>query len=172
MEFIALSNDSVSLQPMLPTDYDDLFRVASDPKIWEGHPDFLRYTAEGFATYFEKLCKTNMPYLIRDSSTQSIMGATSFYQYNEEHNSIAIGYTFLATAYWGGYINRKVKALMIDHAFKFVDTIIFHVREHNYRSQGALTKIGAVKMSEYPAPADSSSVQFEYALTKERWQST
>jgi len=34
---------------------------------------------------------------------------------------------------------------MLDHAFSFADTAIFWVGEHNWRSQGAMTKIGGVR---------------------------
>jgi hypothetical protein len=33
---------------------------------------------------------------------------------------------------------------MLDHAFGFVDTVIFWVGEQNWRSQGAMKKIGGV----------------------------
>ena len=36
---------------------------------------------------------------------------------------------------------------MLDHAFAFVDTVIFWVGEKNWRSQGAMTKIGGVRRS-------------------------
>jgi N-acetyltransferase len=38
-----------------------------------------------------------------------------------------------------------VKRLMLDHAFTFVDTVIFWVGEQNLRSQRAMTKIGGIK---------------------------
>ena len=34
---------------------------------------------------------------------------------------------------------------MLDHAFAFVDTVIFWVGEQNWRSQAAMTKIGGIK---------------------------
>ena len=48
---------------------------------------------------------------------------------------------------FGGKTNREVKRLMLDHAFTFLDTVIFWVGEKNWRSQGAMTKIGGVKRS-------------------------
>src|SRR5580704_16374917 len=52
---------------------------------------------------------------------------------------------FVVRSHWGGPTNREVKRLMLDHAFTFVDTVIFWVGEQNWRSQGAMTKIGGVK---------------------------
>ena len=34
---------------------------------------------------------------------------------------------------------------MHDHAFAFVDTVVFWVGDQNWRSQGAMTKIGGIK---------------------------
>ena len=60
-------------------------------------------------------------------------------------SEIEIGWTFLARSHWGGRANREVKRLMLDHAFTFVDTVIFWVGHENWRSQGAMTKIGGIK---------------------------
>ena len=54
-----------------------------------------------------------------------------------------IGWTFLERAFWGGAYNAELKSLMLDHAFRFVDRVVFVVGEDNLRSQKALEKIGA-----------------------------
>ena len=38
-----------------------------------------------------------------------------------------------------------MKQLMLAHAFKFVESVIFYVGENNIRSQRATEKIGAIK---------------------------
>ncbi|MFN5795437.1 MAG: GNAT family N-acetyltransferase, partial [Bacteroidota bacterium] len=58
--------------------------------------------------------------------------------------SIAIGYTFLAKKFWGGFINSSLKKLMIKYAFDSVDKIYFHVGSQNIRSQKAIEKLGAL----------------------------
>jgi len=170
MDFKALKNGEIALEPLQISDFERLFQVASDPEIWAQHPDFNRYQLEGFRIYFAKLMETDMPYLIIDNIKQSVIGATSYYQYNAPASRVAIGFTFLAKAYWGGVTNRMVKTMMLDYAFQYVDTVVFHVREHNFRSQAALAKLGAVKIKEYPAPADLTTTQLEYALPKDAWR--
>src|SRR5690606_11916477 len=169
MEFKPLENSLFALRPLSVSDRDVLFEVARDKEIWRQHPDSDRYQPAGFSRYFDKLLQTDMPYLIIDKARQAIIGATSYYEYSARERQVAIGFTFLATAYWGGEANRAVKSLMIDHAFRFVDRIVFHVREKNFRSQGALAKIGAVRTKEYPAPACPGSLQLEYTIEKDRW---
>jgi len=169
MEFRALENTDIALEPLQLSDYERLFQVGSDPEIWAQHPDSNRYQPDGFRVYFSKLMETDIPFLIIDKTYATVIGATSYYQYDAEGSHIAIGFTFLAKAYWGGITNRMVKAMLLDHAFQFVDTVIFHVREHNFRSQAALAKLGAVKTKAYPALADPSSIQLEYEISKDQW---
>jgi len=57
---------------------------------------------------------------------------------------VFIGYTFLARDLWGGSFNRELKTLMLEHAFRFVETVLFHVGERNVRSRKAMEKIGGV----------------------------
>ena len=50
---------------------------------------------------------------------------------------IEIGWTFLARSHWGGTYNGEMKQLMLRHAFKFVNSVIFLVGPQNLRSQRA-----------------------------------
>ena len=79
-----------------------------------------------------------------DRSTSRLIGSSRYYGYEPERSEIEIGWTFIVRSHWGGAANREVKCLMLDHAFTFVDTVIFWVGEKNWRSQGAMTKIGGV----------------------------
>jgi RimJ/RimL family protein N-acetyltransferase len=86
-----------------------------------------------------------MAFVFVDRSTGALIGSSRYYGYEPERSEIEIGWTFIVRSHWGGATNREVKRLMLDHAFTFVDTVIFWVGETNWRSQGAMTKIGGVK---------------------------
>ena len=58
---------------------------------------------------------------------------------------IEIGWTFLERACWGGTYNGEMKQLMLDHAFRFVNRVVFLVGPQNVRSQRAVEKIGGVR---------------------------
>jgi RimJ/RimL family protein N-acetyltransferase len=79
-----------------------------------------------------------------DTQTQQIIGSTRFHGYDPEKSEIEIGWTFLARKYWGGRYNAEMKQLMLAHAFRFVENVVFFVGEDNIRSQKATEKIGAV----------------------------
>ncbi len=160
-----LSNDLVKLIPLIKEDYEWLYAAASDPEIWEQHPDKMRYTPLGFTKYFQKLLQNDIAYLIVENETERVIGGTSFYDYNADKKTVAIGYTFLAKKYWGGKYNQSIKKLMLDFAFETIDEVFFHVRKGNLRSQHALEKINAQLVREYPAE-DNSGTQLEYSIRR------
>jgi RimJ/RimL family protein N-acetyltransferase len=143
-----LEDELVKLVPLQATDFDRLFKVASDPSIWEQHPGRDRYKKEVFQIYFDSAVASVSAFLIFDQKTNNLIGSSRFYDYDAGGSSIAVGYTFLAKEYWGGKYNRSVKKLMLDYAFQFVDTVIFHIGPSNIRSQKAILKIGANKIGE------------------------
>jgi RimJ/RimL family protein N-acetyltransferase len=140
-----LKGDFVELRPITPDDWDDLFAVASDPLIWEQHPESDRYKADVFKIYFREALECGGAFVIIENKTQRIVGSTRFYGYTPEKSEIEIGWTFLARNFWGGRYNREIKDLMLAHAFKFVENVIFLIGENNIRSQKATEKIGAIR---------------------------
>ena len=47
-----LRGNSIELRPLRPEDFEALFQAASDPLIWEQHPEPNRYQWETFQKYF------------------------------------------------------------------------------------------------------------------------
>jgi N-acetyltransferase len=135
----------VELRPLTPDDWDDLFAVASDALIWEQHPESDRYKEDVFRIFFQDALESGGAFVIIDNDNQQIIGSTRFYGYDPEKSEIQIGWTFLARKYWGGRHNEEMKRLLLAHAFKFVETVVFYVGEKNIRSQKAMEKIGAIK---------------------------
>ena len=140
-----LKGELIELRPLKPEDWDDLFAVASDPLIWEQHPARDRYKEDVFRVFFKEALESGGAFVVLDKKTQQIIGSSRFHGYDSEKSEIEIGWTFLARSYWGGHYNWELKQLMLDHAFKFVESVIFYVGENNIRSQKATEKIGAVK---------------------------
>ena len=143
-----LENENVKLVPLNPNDFEELFSVASDPKIWEQHPNKDRYQREVFEKFFQGAMESKGAFKIMDKSSNEVAGSTRFYDYNPKENSIFIGYTFYATKFWGSKLNPQVKKLMLDYIFQFVNKVYFHVGKDNIRSQKAMEKLGAKKVDE------------------------
>jgi N-acetyltransferase len=77
-----------------------------------------------------------------DRATQKIIGCSRYCDYQPENSVVEIGWTFLARSHWGGKFNGEMKRLMLDHAFRFVDRVVFVIGPTNFRSQKAVEKIG------------------------------
>jgi len=140
-----LKGELIELRSLMSNDWDDLFAVASDPLIWEQHPESDRYKEDVFKIFFREAMECGGAFVIIDRKSQQIIGSTRFYGYDSEKSEIEIGWTFLARKYWGGRYNREMKQLMLTHAFKFVESVVFFVGQNNIRSQKAVEKIGAIR---------------------------
>ncbi|WP_163411566.1 GNAT family N-acetyltransferase [Flavobacterium ajazii] len=163
-----LENEITKLIPLQEEHFEALFDAASDPLIWEQNPVKDRYQREGFKAFFEIIITKN-PFLILDKQTNEIMGTTSFYDYNSEKSNIAIGYTFIKRKYWGGPYNKSNKKLLIDYAFQYVDSVIFHVGAENFRSQKAVLKLGAEKINDVVFQIKGVDVPYyEYELVNSK----
>ena len=133
---------------MRETDWAELYGVASDPAIWALHPARNRFEEKEFREYFDTGMASGGALTIREQRIGKVIGASRYYGYDPVLREIEIGWTFLATAFWGGRFNREIKRLMLDHAFGFADTVVFWVGEQNWRSQHAMEKIGGVRRPE------------------------
>ena len=138
-----LENSYIILFPLADEHFKQLYKVASDPELWEYHPISNAYTTEGFDKFFKEAVATGSLVII-DKSKNKVIGSTRFYNYNELENSVVIGHTFIAKEYWGSGYNKNIKELMLDYAFTHINKVVFYVVEENIRSQKALEKLGAV----------------------------
>lgn len=159
---------SLRVRPIKAEDFEGLYRVASDPVLWSLHSEPNRYERPVFQKFFDKMVDPPVALVVVDRSGDQIIGSSRYYDYNSEEKSVVIGYTFLEQKYWGGPTNLELKRLMLDYAFKRIDTVIFHTSEGNLRSQKAITKLGAVRSSGLIELAGVGT-RVEFRLTKERW---
>ena len=141
-----LKGELLELRPLRPEDFHDLFAVAADPLIWEQHPDNDRYKEEVFKEFFREALECGGAFVAIDRKDGRVIGSSRFHGYDQEKSEIEIGWTFLARSYWGGMYNREMKRLLLRHAFRFVNSVIFLVGPQNVRSQRAMEKIGGVRV--------------------------
>ncbi len=139
-----LVGDLLEVRPLRPEAWQSLFAVASDPLIWEQHPAHDRYKEEVFKEFFRDALESGGAFVVIDRKTQKVIGSSRYFGFDPQKREIEIGWTFLARSHWGGKYNGELKRLMLDHAFKFVDSVVFKIGPTNLRSQKALEKIGGV----------------------------
>lgn len=140
-----LKGELLEVRPLKQEDYDNLLRAASDPMIWEQHPQSDRWKPEVFKKHFDESLNSQGCVVIIDRKTSEIIGSTRFYDYSKENSTITIGYTFLARKYWGGVYNRELKKLVVNYSLEFVKACLFQVGLNNKRSQKAMERLGAIK---------------------------
>jgi RimJ/RimL family protein N-acetyltransferase len=136
------------LRPLVPEDWDALFGVASDRRIWEIHPAHDRWQEPVFRAFFADALANHGAVAVIDKASGAIIGSSRWQGYDPASQetggggSIEIGWTFLAPSHWGGSYNREMKRLMLAHAFQYVSRVVFRIGETNLRSRRAMEKIG------------------------------
>ncbi|MGB5621123.1 MAG: GNAT family N-acetyltransferase [Gammaproteobacteria bacterium] len=91
-----LTGDMISLRPLASDDFPALCEAASDPGIWELHPDSLRHKREIFyERFFMGAMACGGALIVEEDETGRIVGPTRYYDWDPDKREIAIGYTFL-----------------------------------------------------------------------------
>jgi RimJ/RimL family protein N-acetyltransferase len=168
----SLQDPWIRLRPLLPADFEQLYAAARDPLIWEQHPNRNRYQRDVFENYFKGAIESGGALLILDQQSGQVLGSSRYYDLDEARHTVAIGYTFIAREYWGRGYNRQLKTLMLDHAFRFVETVLFHVGASNLRSRVAMQKLGARLIGEaaiayYGEPSNQNVI---YEIKRSEWE--
>ena len=167
-----LKNKLIIAEPLQQTDLDRLYQAASDPLIWEQHPNKNRWQLQAFENYFTGAIKSGGAFLVKNAQTDEVIGSSRYSDYDEETNTVSIGYTFFIRSHWGKGYNYALKELMLDHIFQYADKVRFYIGAVNKRSQISIERFGAIKTGEeemayYGEPA---KLDYVYAITKEQWE--
>ena len=163
-----LKGTLLELRPLRTEDFDALFAVAADPLIWQQHPVSDRYKEEVFRNFFREAMDSGGALIALDRSDGRVIGSSRYHAYDAEESEVEIGWTFLARSHWGGRHNAEMKQLMLEHAFKSVERVIFVVGPQNVRSQRAVEKIGATRVGTKLDPSGRLDVVFEITATNFR----
>ena len=140
-----LKGELLYLRPLRPEDFDNLYAVASDPFIWQQHRAKDRHKEEVFKEFFREALEPGGALMAAENKRGRVIGSSRFHGYNNKESEIEIGWTFLARVFWGGLYNGEMKRLMLHHAFRFVNSVVFLVGLDNFRSQKAVEKIGGIR---------------------------
>lgn len=160
-----LRGERLELRPLRPADWAALYAVASDPLIWEQHPARNRHELAVFRAFFDEALAGGSAFVVVDRANGLVIGSSRFHGYDAAKSEVEIGWTFLARLYWGGVYNGELKRLMLEHAFRFVDSVVFVVGPGNVRSQRAVAKLGAILTTDVPA-REGDTDRLVFRLTK------
>jgi RimJ/RimL family protein N-acetyltransferase len=156
----------LELRPLRADDYVALYAVAADPLIWEQHPDSNRHEEPRFQIFFREAIASRGALIAIDALSGHVIGSSRFHGYNDERSEVEVGWTFLTRSHWGGVYNGEMKRLMLEHAFRFVESVVFLVAPQNWRSQRAVEKIGGIRAGSRPDAKGRERVLFRITASQ------
>jgi RimJ/RimL family protein N-acetyltransferase len=165
-----LEGERLLLRPLRPEDWDALFAVASDKEIWAIHPAHDRWQEPVFRAFFDDALANRGAVAVIDKASGTLIGSSRWRGHDPaDGGSVEIGWTFLARSHWGGQFNPELKRLMLAHALRYVERVLFRVGETNLRSRRAMEKIGGrlTEAVEYTQMAGREVAHVVYEITRE-----
>ena len=149
---VNLETNAFSLEQTTSLDFEPLYAVASDPVVWEQHPEKDRWKRPVFSAFFQAALESDIGcFTIRDKITGVVMGSTRFYSHDASVEAVRLGYTFLCPSYWGSGANQEIKEVLLEFAFTIVENVYFDIGKENFRSRKAVEKLGAVECEDEKA---------------------
>jgi N-acetyltransferase len=150
---LTLEGNGVRLEPLQPVHAEALRAAVDDGELWR-----LWYVAtSGLAPGREKQyvaaalegqkAGKMLPWVVRELSTDAIVGSTRYSHIKQEIDRVEIGYTFYARRWQRTHVNTACKLLLLTHAFESLGCKVvgFRVDNLNLRSQQAVEALGARK---------------------------
>jgi RimJ/RimL family protein N-acetyltransferase len=138
-----LDGERLYLRPLTEADWDALYAIASDKLLWEKHPSHNRWQEPVFREFFADALAKGGALAIVDKASGGVIGSSRFQGHDPaDGGEVEIGWSFLARPYWGLGYNAEFKRLMLEHAFRFVDRVLFRVGADNVISRKAMAHIG------------------------------
>lgn len=144
-----LENDRVRLRPLALEDFDTLkYFALNQPEIWK-YSQQPASGLENLKVYIDfalqaRRAETAYPFVVFDKNYQQIAGSTRFYDFQEKHNTVQLGYTWYAKEFQGTGLNKQCKLLLLEFAFEKlgIDRVEFRADAKNERSIAAMKSIG------------------------------
>jgi RimJ/RimL family protein N-acetyltransferase/nitroimidazol reductase NimA-like FMN-containing flavoprotein (pyridoxamine 5'-phosphate oxidase superfamily) len=175
-----LRGSHVVLEPLERSHAADLFAAADDAEVWRHQstprPESPAATAEMIdAALAAHHRGERVPWVQRSARTGEVVGATSYYDIDEDRRSLAIGYTWLGRPWWRTGINTDAKLLLLTRAFDDLGAVrvVWHTDIRNDRSQRAIERLGArregVLRMNIQRPDGSWRDTVQYSMTVDEW---
>lgn len=148
---ITLQARGIRIEPMSVEHEAGLRQAAADGELWK-----LRVTSvpepENALQYIQNALKmqseqSREPYVIRDLSSNKIIGSSSYHDIVPAIHRLEIGYTWYSATWQRTHVNTTCKLLLMTHAFETLGCKVVGWRTDNFNfsSQRAIERLGAKK---------------------------
>jgi N-acetyltransferase len=144
-----LESHGVRLEPLGPSHAAALLAAATDGALWElrvtsvpGPGEVDAYIAAALRGQHDGLM---LPWVVRELSTDTIIGSTRYHDIVASIGRVEIGYTWYAARWQRTHVNSACKLLLMTHAFETLGAEVVGLRTDilNTRSQRAIERLGA-----------------------------
>jgi Acetyltransferases, including N-acetylases of ribosomal proteins len=140
---LTLRAGDLTLRPLLEADIPALCELAS------AHEDALRLmgTPPNTDGYYRAALSDPAQIAFVIEVGGELAGSTRYGDIRPAHSGLEIGWTWLTPEHWRTGVNRRMKRLLLTHAFEEMDMERVQIKTDilNTRSQRAIERLGAVK---------------------------
>jgi RimJ/RimL family protein N-acetyltransferase len=147
-----MRGEHVVLEPLDLSHVDDLFEALADDEVYRWNFRPRPSTVEEMAGQVRESLQAHergirVPFAQRSVATGRVIGTTSYYNPDEVHRNVMIGYTMLGRPYWRTGINTEAKLMLMARAFDDLGAVRvdWQTDVRNERSQAAIARLGAVR---------------------------
>lgn len=143
--YVPLAEGDLRLDPLVEAHREGLRAAcAQDRVIWQTYS--ANYWGDAFDPQFDKLLAGSGRRVYAIVRAGEVVGMTGWIERGAAGWSIEIGNSYIAPALRGTGFNRRIKALMLEHAFACgLQRVCFMVDAINLRSRAAVLKLGATE---------------------------
>ncbi|MGB7588072.1 MAG: GNAT family protein [Solirubrobacterales bacterium] len=152
MEPVELRGDLVVIEPLRTQHAADLLAAADADEVFAWLPYSRPANLEQARAWIdqalaERRANRRLPFAILSAGDRSVIGSTSYWDFDAHNAHVEIGSTWLSRTSWRTGRNAEAKLLLMTHAFETLELerVSFRTDIRNERSQQAIEKLGAIK---------------------------
>lgn len=152
MEPIELRGRMVSIEPLVLDHAPGLLKAADCDEVfaWLPYPrpadlDQARFWIEDALVDWR--AARRLPFAVLSAADGSVIGSTSYWDFDAKDAHVEIGSTWLCRACWRSGCNVEAKLLLMTHAFEVLglERVALRTDIRNERSQRAIERLGAIR---------------------------
>ncbi len=146
---VVLEGNGVRLEPLTTAHEPDLANAVTDGRLWELWFTSVPETSQT-RKYIDDALKGQeaghmLPWVVRELSTNTIIGSTRYHDVVASIGRVEIGYTWYGASWQRSHVNTACKLLLLGHAFDTLGCGVVGLRTDNFNfvSQRAIAALGA-----------------------------
>lgn len=152
IEPIELRGALVAIEPLCAEHAAGLLGAADAEEVfaWLPYPrpaDLVQARAWIGSALADRRADRRLPFAVLSAEDGSVIGSTSYWDFDAHNAHVEIGSTWLNRTSWGTGRNAEAKLLLMTHAFETLglERVALRTDIRNHRSQRAIERLGAVK---------------------------